>query len=112
MKSAKKEYPTQPQLKYKITTDSKHRLPVAANLLDHQSLSEYGFPYITYIWKSEGCVYLSVIIDLFSRQVVGLSLSKRIDIMDGLLMVIWCRQPDLGLIFYSDRGSQYCSAEF
>ncbi len=70
---------------------------------------------ITYIRTSEGWLYLAVILDLFSRQVVGWSLNSRMSkklIMDALLMAIRRRRPVLGLIFHSDRGSQYCSHAF
>lgn len=102
--------------KFKATTDSKHNLPVAPNLLNRQfEVKEPDRVYvsdITYIWTSEGWLYLAVILDLFSRQVVGWSLSNRMTkklIMDALRMAIWRRRPAAGLIFHSDRGSQYCS---
>jgi len=60
-------------------------------------------------------LYLAVIIDLFSRQVVGWSMNSRMSrnlIMNALQMAIWRRQPVPGLLFHSDRGSQYCSKDF
>ena len=105
--------------KFKATTDSKHNLPIAPNLLNRQfEVQEPDKVYvsdITYIWTREGWLYLAVILDLFSRQVVGWSLNNRMSkklIMDALLMAIWRRRPVLGLIFHSDRGSQYCSHAF
>ena len=105
--------------KFKATTNSKHNLPVAPNLLNRQfEVNEPDRVYvsdITYIWTREGWLYLAVILDLFSRQVVGWSLSTRMSrklIMNALLMAIWRRRPDPGLIFHSDRGSQYCSTDF
>ena len=105
--------------KFKATTDSKHNLPVASNLLNRQfEVKEPDRVYvsdITYIWTGEGWLYLAVILDLFSRQIVGWSLSTRMTrklIMNALLMAIWRRRPDPGLIFHSDRGSQYCSTDF
>jgi putative transposase len=105
--------------KFKVTTDSKHNLPVAPNLLNRQfEVNEADKVYvsdITYIWTQEGWLYLAVVIDLFSRQVVGWSLSNRMTtklIMDALRMAIWRRLPALGLVFHSDRGSQYCSKVF
>lgn len=105
--------------KFKMTTDSKHNLPVAANLLDRQfEVNEPNKVYvsdITYIWTQEGWLYLAVVLDLFSRQIVGWSLSNRMTkklVMDALRMAIWRRQPAPGLIFHSDRGSQYCSNDF
>lgn len=105
--------------KFKMTTDSKHNLPVAANLLDRQfKVNEPDHVYvsdITYIWTQEGWLYLAVVLDLFSRQIVGWSLSNRMTkklVMDALRMTIWRRRPAPGLIFHSDRGSQYCSNDF
>jgi len=105
--------------KFKVATDSKHNLPVALNLLNRQfEVQESDRVYvsdITYIWTHEGWLYLAVILDLFSRQVVGWSLSKRMTkklIMNALRMAIWRRRPAPGLIFHTDRGSQYCSNDF
>ena len=70
---------------------------------------------ITYLWTQEGWLYLAVVLDLFSRQVVGWSLSNRMTkklVMDALRMSIWRRRPAPGLIFHTDRGSQYCSNDF
>ena len=101
--------------KFKATTDSKHDLPVAPNLLERNfEVSEPDRVYcsdITYIWTTEGWLYLAVILDLFSRQVVGWSMSNRITkklVIDALQMAAWRRRPEDGLIFHSDRGSQYC----
>ncbi len=105
--------------KFKVTTDSKHNLPVAPNLLNREfKVDEPDKAYvsdITYIWTSEGWLYLAVVLDLFSRQIVGWSMSSRIDrtlVMDALRMAVWRRKPARGLIHHSDRGSQYCSLEF
>jgi len=105
--------------KFKVTTDSKHNLPVAPNLLNREfKVEEPDLVYvsdITYLWTNEGWLYLAVILDLFSRQVVGWSLNSRMSrklIMDALRMAVWRRQPGPGLLFHSDRGSQYCSADF
>jgi len=105
--------------KYKVTTDSKHNLPVSPNLLERNfSVARPDEVYvsdITYIWSVEGWLYLAVVIDLFSREVVGWSLSRNIDrnlVIGGLNMAILRRRPAPGLIFHSDRGSQYCSHDF
>ena len=105
--------------KFKATTDSKHKLPVAPNLLKRDfEAKEPDKVYvsdITYIWTHEGWLYLAVMIDLFSRQVVGWSLNRRMSrnlIINALRMATWRRQPLPGLILHSDRGSQYCSTEF
>ena len=105
--------------RFRITTDSKHNLPVAPNLLQRQfDVSEPNCAWvgdITYIWTSEGWLYLATVMDLFSRQIVGWSLQSRMTqklVSDALLMAIWRRRPAPGLIFHSDRGSQYCSSYF
>jgi transposase InsO family protein len=70
---------------------------------------------ITYIATEEGWVYLAAVIDLFSRQVVGWSMKDHMQtslVKDALTMARFRRRPVAGLIFHSDRGSQYCSHEF
>ena len=102
--------------KFKATTNSSHNLPIAPNLLDrqftvHQPNQKYVGD-ITYIHTQEGWLYLAVVIDLFSRQVVGWSMAERMRAKlanDALLMAIWKRKPDKGLIWHTDRGSQYAS---
>ena len=105
--------------KFKVTTDSKHNLPVAPNLLKRQFfISTPGRVLvgdITYIWTKEGWLYLAVVVDLFSRRVVGWSVSKRMTkrlVIDAFLMAVWRIKPAPGAIFHSDRGSQYCSRAF
>jgi len=105
--------------KFKATTDSKHKLAVAPNLLERKfAIPEPDRVYcsdITYIWTKEGWLYLAVVIDLFSRRVVGWSMSHRINkrlVLNALKMSVWRRRPQKGLIFHSDRGSQYCSKAF
>ena len=105
--------------RFRITTDSRHNLPVAPNLLQRQfDVPEPNCAWvgdITYIWTSEGWLYLATVMDLFSRQIVGWSLQSRMTqrlVSDALLMAIWRRCPAPGLIFHSDRGSQYCSLYF
>ena len=70
---------------------------------------------ITYIWTKAGWLYLSVIIDVFNRGVIGWSMSKYIKkqlVIDALLMAIFRKNPGKGVVFHSDRGSQYASKEF
>ena len=105
--------------KFKSTTNSNHSLPVAPNLLQRNftvpALNMAWVGDITYIWTREGWLYLAVVIDLYSRRVVGWSINKRMTkqlVKDALLMAIWRCKPSPGLIFHSDRGSQYCSHEF
>jgi len=102
--------------KYKVTTNSNHKQPVFENKLDRKFVvSQPDRAYvsdITYIWTQEGWLYLAVVIDLFSRRVVGWSISSRMKasiVCDALRMAIWQRKPAPGLVVHSDRGSQYAS---
>jgi len=102
--------------KFKVTTDSKHSLPIAPNLLQRQFAvtqpNRYWTGDITYIPTEEGWLYLAMVIDLFSRQVVGWSMSSNMKaelVNDALLMAVWKRKPAKGLIWHTDRGSQYAS---
>jgi transposase InsO family protein len=105
--------------KYKATTDSNHTLPVADNLLNRnftpEAPDQAWSSDITYIATDEGWLYLAVVMDLFSRQVVGWSMKPHMKtelVADALRMAWFRRHPKAGLIFHSDRGSQYCSHEF
>lgn len=109
----------QPRKKFRRTTDSRHRLPVAANLLSRQF--QVGAPDrawcsdITYLWTMQGWLYLAVILDLFSRKVVGWAMSNRINaqlVLDALRMAYWRRKPPADLLHHSDRGSQYASKAY
>jgi putative transposase len=102
--------------KFKHTTDSDHHLPVAPNRLDRNfSTDKPDQVYvgdITYIPTREGWLYLAVVIDLFSRKVVGWSMDKRMKaklVNDAFVMAIKNRQPAKGLLSHSDQGSQYAS---
>jgi len=105
--------------RYKATTDSNHRLAVAANLLDRNfspaAPNQAWSADITYIWTDEGWLYLAVVLDLFNREVVGWSIKPRMTadiVMDAATMAWFRRQPAAGLIHHSDRGSQYASHAF
>lgn len=105
--------------KFKATTNSNHKLPVALNLLQQNFIAskpnEKWVSDITYIWTDEGWLYLAVVMDLYSRMVVGWSLSERMTsklVIDALQMAIWQRKKPRGVIIHSDRGSQYCSHEY
>ena len=107
--------------RFKVTTDSNHDLPIAPNLLDRQfTVAEPDKVWvgdITYIPTDEGWLYLAVVIDLFSRQVVGWSMRADMTrdlVIDALRMAWFKRHPDkeAGLIFHSDRGSQYASEDY
>jgi putative transposase len=102
--------------KFKITTDSKHNKPIACNVLNREftaeKVNQKWVGDITYVWTAEGWLYLATVIDLFSRRVVGWSMDKRMTaslVNDALLGAIWSRKPDKGLIWHTDRGSQYAS---
>ena len=105
--------------KYKVTTDSNHKQPVFENVLDRGfDINQPDQAYvgdITYIWTQEGWLYLAVVIDLFSRKVVGWSMGSRMTaqlVCDALQMAIWQRRPKGGLVVHSDRGSQYASKAY
>ena len=105
--------------KYRATTDSKHTLAVWPNLLNRNFIvSEPNKIYvsdITYLWTYQGWLYIAVVIDLFSRSVVGLSMSEHIDAIltqNALRQAVIRRNPGSGLIVHSDRGSQYASNDF
>jgi len=105
--------------RFKATTDSSHGLPVAPNLLERDFSAEAPDRVwagdITYVWTREGWLYLAVVIDLFSRMVVGWSVGERITrglVMDALCMGVGRRRPAPGLIHHSDRGVQYASSDF
>lgn len=105
--------------KFRVTTDSKHSLPVAPNLLNRNFSADRPnqawLSDITYIPTREGWLYLAAVLDLHSRRIVGWAMSNRMKrqlVIDALLMAIWHRKPDKGLLHHSDRGSQYCSQEY
>jgi len=99
------------------TTDSNHKLPIAPNLLDRNfTVTQPNTTWtgdVTYIATEEGWLYLAVVIDLFSRRIVGWSMKTTIDrslVIDALEMACLQRRPQAGkAIFHSDRGSQYAS---
>lgn len=100
------------------TTDSKHNMPIAHNLLNRQFQADAPntkwVADITYIPTHEGWLYLAVVMDLYSRKIVGWSMSAQITadlVENALLMALYERQPDPGLLHHSDRGSQYASAQ-
>jgi putative transposase len=102
--------------KYKVTTDSKHKLPVAQNVLNRDfspaAPNQAWGTDITYLWTQEGWIYLAVVIDLYSRRVVGWSIDRRMKkalVIRALMMAVNLRKPPPGLIHHSDRGSQYAS---
>jgi transposase InsO family protein len=105
--------------KYKVTTDSKHNLPVANNVLNREfspsAPNQAWGTDITYLWTQQGWIYLAVVIDLYSRRVVGWAIDRRMKkalVIRALMMAINLRKPPPGLICHSDRGSQYASYDY
>ncbi len=105
--------------RFRRTTDSKHLLPVAPNILARRF--EVSAPDrvwvgdITYVWTSEGWLYLAAVLDLFSRRAVGWATSDRIDqklVLRALDMALLQRSPSAGLLHHSDRGSQYAAKAY
>ena len=105
--------------KWIATTNSRHTLPVAENILNREfTASAPGLKWVsdlTYLRTTQGWLYLCVIIDLWDRKVLGWSLATDMEAshtVRALVMATLNRKPQQGLIFHSDRGVQYCSAEF
>jgi transposase InsO family protein len=105
--------------RYKATTDSRHSFPVVPNLLnrkfDVDEPNKFWTVDITYVWTLEGWLYLALVLDLYSRQIVGWAMHKRMErhlTLDALTMAYWRRKPPSGLLHHSDRGSQYACHEY
>ena len=105
-----------PSKRFKVTTDSQHSYPVAPNHLNRQFQVNHPDRVwasdITYLWTRQGWLYIAVILDLFSRKVVGWSISPRMTselVKKALDMAVINRQPPQGLLHHSDQGSQYAS---
>jgi len=105
--------------RYKATTDSKHDLPVAPNLLDRNFSparpDQVWTADITYIPTAEGWLYLAVVMDLYTRMIVGWSMGARMTrdlVIDALRMAYFRRRPKAGVMHHSDRGSQYASGDY
>lgn len=108
-----------PLRRFVVTTDSKHDLPIAQNRVDRQFSVEapnhVWSADITYLWTQEGWLYLGVVLDLYSRRIVGWSLSTTLDrslVIEALRDALRSRRPPSGLICHSDRGSQYASGDY
>jgi len=105
--------------RFRVTTKSDHDFPVAPNLLNREFEAEQPDQRwagdITFIWTREGWLYLAVILDLFSRRVVGWATSNRINrwlVMRALTMALDSRSPQDNLLHHSDRGSQYAARDY
>ena len=105
--------------RFRKTTDSDHGGPVAPNILDQDFSCDgpdqkWGVD-ISYIWTNEGWLYLAIVVDLYSRRIVGWATSNRMKrdlALKALRRAIALRNPSAGLIHHSDRGSQYCSDDY
>lgn len=102
--------------KYKVTTHSDHTRPIAENLVNQnftaKAPNRLWCSDITYIYTQEGWLYLCCILDVFDRKIVGWAMSSRLKdtlVLNALRMAVRQRKPGKGLIFHSDRGSQYAS---
>jgi putative transposase len=100
--------------RFKVTTNSQHKYPVAPNLLNRQfdvdCPNKVWASDITYLWTKEGWLYLATVMDLYSRKIVGWSVSNRINAdlsLGALEMALGSRRPEFSLIHHSDQGLQY-----
>jgi putative transposase len=105
--------------KHKVTTDSNHKFNIAPNLLNRNFTADRPNQKwvvdISYVWTREGWLYLAVVLDLYSRRVIGWAVSNRMKrdlAIRALNMAIALRRPPKGCIHHSDRGSQYCSHDY
>jgi len=105
--------------RFRHTTDSQHKLPIAPNLLEQNFFAtapnQAWVGDITYIWTAEGWSYLAVLIDLYSRRVVGWAMRKSLSrelALSALQLALTRRRPPPGLVHHTDRGSQYASHEY
>lgn len=105
--------------RFVLTTDSNHKEPMADNLLNREftpdARNQVWTTDITYIWTLQGWVYLAVVLDLYSRRIVGWSIDRQMEtalVSRALMMAINLRKPAPGLLHHSDRGSQYASKAY
>jgi len=105
--------------RFQVTTDSRHSLPVAQNVLNRAftplAPNQVWGTDITYLWTQQGWIYLAVVIDLYSRRVVGWCMDRRMNkalVIRALMMAVNLRKPLPGLVHHSDRGSQYASQAY
>jgi len=105
--------------KFKVTTDSRHKLPVAENILGQQfkiyEPNKVWVTDITYVPTEEGWLYLAGHKDLFNSEIVGYAMGERLSrnlVSQSLLQAVATKRPEKGLLHHSDRGSQYCSHEY
>ncbi len=105
--------------RFKKTTDGDHKGPIAPNILDQDFTAtgpnqKWGVD-ISYVWTAEGWLYLAIVLDLYSRRIIGWAVSDRLKkdlALTALRRAIAIRRPPKGVIHHSDRGSQYCSDDY
>jgi putative transposase len=105
--------------KFKVTTKQNSKASISANLLNGRfeadKINQIWTSDITYIWTNQGWMYLAVVLDVFNREIVGWSMKQRCSadlVLKAFTLAINNRRPEAGIIFHSDRGSQYTSARF
>jgi transposase InsO family protein len=105
--------------RFRVTTDSNHSMAVAPNTLNRQfnpnEPNQVWATDISYVWSLEGWMYVAVVIDLYSRQVVGWAIDEHMKTslcIRALQMAYWRKKPAKGLMHHSDRGSQYASYDY
>lgn len=105
--------------KFKVTTDSNHSKPVAPDLIEQDfratAPNQKWTTDISYVWTDEGWLYLAIVMDLYSRAIVGWSMNRRMTqqlVCDALTMALFRRHFPTATIVHSDRGSQYCSTRY
>ena len=115
----KYEITARPLRRFVVTTESDPALPVADNLLNRQFTAEAPNTKwtsdITYIWTSQGWLYLAVVLDLYSRRIVGWAMGVTLErslVITAMQMALISRKPGSGLLCHSDRGSQYASGDY
>ena len=105
--------------RFRLTTESRHSFPVAPNVLnrnfDVDAPNKVWTADISYVWTFEGWLYLAIVMDLYSRRIVGWAMNERMQkqlVLDALAMAYWQRKPLKGLLHHSDRGSQYACHDY
>ena len=105
--------------KFRVTTKSKHRQPIAENVLNREfqasAPNQKWVTDITYLPTTDGWLYLATVMDLYSRKIVGWAMSERLEtllVTEALQMALERRRPGAGLLHHSDRGSQYASEAY
>jgi putative transposase len=105
--------------RYRITTQSKHSLPIAENVLNRRFSvampNRVWVADITYVWTNEGWLYIAAVLDLYSRRIIGWAMANHMReelTNNALQMACYRRRPGVGLLHHSDRGSQYASNQY